>query len=84
MENTIGLVRRHLPKKTDLAKVSVKELKDIERWLNNRPRKCLGFKTTAEVFRRSVALTQCIQPIHFSSQCVTYDAHFTELIWSSV
>jgi len=57
VENTIGLVRRHLPKKTDLAKVSLKELKAIERWLNNRPRKCLGFKTPAEVFRPSVALT---------------------------
>jgi IS30 family transposase len=57
VENTIGLVRRHLPKKTDLAKVSLKEFKAIERWLNNRPRKCLGFKTPAEVFRRSVALT---------------------------
>jgi IS30 family transposase len=58
VENTIGLVRRHLPKKTDLAKVSIKELKAIERWLNNRPRKCLGFKTPAEVFRQGVALTQ--------------------------
>ena len=57
VENTIGLVRRHLPKKTDLAKVSLEEFKAIERWLNNRPRKCLGFKTPAEVFRRSVALT---------------------------
>lgn len=57
VENTIGLVRRHLPKKTNLAKVSPKELKAIERWLNNRPKKCLGFQTPAEVFRRSVALT---------------------------
>jgi len=57
VENTIGLVRRHLPKKTDLAKVSPKKLRSIERWLNNRPRKCLGFQTPAEVFRRSVALT---------------------------
>lgn len=57
VENTIGLIRRHLPKKTDLAKVSPKELKTIERWLNNRPKKCLGFQTPAEVFRRSVALT---------------------------
>jgi IS30 family transposase len=57
VENTIGLVRRHLPKKTDLAKVSSKKLKAIERWLNSRPRKCLGFQTPAEVFRRSVALT---------------------------
>lgn len=57
IENTNGLVRRHLPKKTDFAKVSAKQVKAIERKLNNRPRKCLGFQNSAEVFRRSVALT---------------------------
>lgn len=50
IENTNGLVRRYLPKKTDLAKVSNNKVIAIERWLNNRPRKCLGFKTSAEVF----------------------------------
>jgi len=56
-ENTIGLVRRWLPKKTNFATVSVGTVKAIERWLNNRPRKCLDYKTPAEVFRASVALT---------------------------
>jgi len=50
VENTIGLVRRFLPKKTNLATVSQGQLKKIESWLNTRPRKCLGFKTPAEVF----------------------------------
>jgi len=50
VENTIGLVRRFLPKKTNLAKISQVHLSKIEYWLNNRPRKCLGFKTPAEVF----------------------------------
>jgi transposase, IS30 family len=50
VENTIGLVRRFLPKKTNLATVSQDQLKKIESWLNTRPRKCLGFKTPAEVF----------------------------------
>lgn len=57
VENTIGLVRRFLPKTTDFATISGKDLRKIERWLNNRPRKCLNFKTPAEVFRESVALT---------------------------
>src|SRR5512136_2538621 len=48
VENTIGLVRRFLPKKTNLAKISQVHLTNIESWLNNRPRKCLGFKTPAE------------------------------------
>ena len=56
-ENTIGLVRRRLPKKTDFATVSDRQVKAIERWANNRPRKCLDYETPAEAFRASVALT---------------------------
>ena len=51
VENLIGLIRRYLPKGTDLAKVSVTELKSIESKLNNRPRKCLGYQTPLEVFK---------------------------------
>jgi len=51
VENTIGLVRRFLPKKTNLANISQDHLTKIEYWLNKRPRKCLGFKTPAEVFK---------------------------------
>lgn len=56
VENAAGLVRRHLPKKTDFATVPIADIKRIERWLNNLPRKCLGYKTPAEAFRLSVAL----------------------------
>ncbi len=48
-ENTIGLVRRFFPKKTDFAKVSKNRINAVERWLNHRPRKCLGFLTPLEV-----------------------------------
>jgi IS30 family transposase len=51
VENTIGLVRRFIPKKTNLAHVSQQHLTKIEDWLNNRPKKCLKFKTPAEVFK---------------------------------
>lgn len=57
VENTIGLVRRWLPKKTDFATVSNRQVKTIERWLNHRPRKCLNYKTPAEALRTAVALT---------------------------
>lgn len=53
VENTIGLVRRFFPKKTDFAKISKNRIRLVEHWLNNRPRKCLGFKTPAEVFKSS-------------------------------
>lgn len=58
VENTIGLVRRFFPKKTDFAMISTNKIQAVERWLNHRPRKCLGFKTPAEVFKAAgVALT---------------------------
>ena len=50
-ENIIGLVRRFFLQKTDFAPNSKNEILSVERWLNNRPRKCLGFKTPAEVFK---------------------------------
>lgn len=58
VENTIGLVRRFFPKKTDFATIPNNKIQSVERWLNNRPRKCLGFKTPAEVLKSpGVALT---------------------------
>jgi IS30 family transposase len=56
VENRAGLVRRHFPKRTDFAKLSQSKVKAVERWLNHRPMKCLGFQTPAEVFRRGGAL----------------------------
>lgn len=57
VENTIGLIRRFFPKKTDFRYVTEEEIKYVENWLNNRPRKCLAFKTPYEVFKQSVAVT---------------------------
>jgi len=56
VEHAISLIRRFLPKKTDFAIISPSKLKTIENLLNNRPRKCLTFKTPAEVFSSCVAL----------------------------
>lgn len=50
-ENTIGLIRRVYPKKTNFSHVSRADVKALERRLNNRPRKCLSYKTPLEVFR---------------------------------
>lgn len=49
VEHVIGLLRRYLPKGMDLATVTPKQLNMLQNKLNNRPRKCLGFKTPAEV-----------------------------------
>ncbi|MGX7092421.1 IS30 family transposase, partial [Hutsoniella sourekii] len=45
-----GLLREFLPKRTDLAKITEDELFNALWLINNRPRKCLNFKTPFEVF----------------------------------
>jgi IS30 family transposase len=57
IENTNGLIRRFLPKKTNFDTIATTNIKQVERWLNNRPRKCLDFKTPQESFESGVALT---------------------------
>ena len=49
-ENFNGLLRQYIRKGTDLRTVSEKQITDIERALNARPRKCLGFKQPIVVF----------------------------------
>jgi len=44
-----GLVRWFLPKGTDFSKISSRQIKQIESIINNRPMKCLGFKSPLEV-----------------------------------
>lgn len=48
VENAIGLLRRYLPKSTDLAQVTDDELKRVEETLNNLPRKKLNYLTPNE------------------------------------
>jgi IS30 family transposase len=49
-ENTNGLVRQYLPKRTDFRSITQLIPDKIEYLLNNRPRKTLGYKTPLEVF----------------------------------
>ena len=50
VEQVNGLIRRYIPKGTNLENISNKELREIEYKLNSRPRKCLGYKTPIEVY----------------------------------
>lgn len=54
VENTNRRARRWLPCNLDMGRVSDLELKDICDRLNATPRKCLGWKTPAEVFRENM------------------------------
>lgn len=56
VENTIGIIRRTYPKKTNFDAVSKTCIKRLERRMNNRPRKILNYQTPREVFNRRVAL----------------------------
>lgn len=49
-ENTNGLIRQFIPKKTDFKILNMNQIKLIEQNLNNRPRKSLGWKTPLQVF----------------------------------
>ena len=49
-ENTNGLIRQYLPKGKSFDGLSDQDVKAIMDRLNNRPRKCLGFRTPNQVF----------------------------------
>lgn len=49
VENTIGRLRRFIPKGTSIDEISEDYLKQIEERMNNTPRKCLGFMTPQEM-----------------------------------
>lgn len=53
-ENHNGILRRYLPKKTDFTHLSQFELNAIVKEINDRPRKCLGYETSFEAFKREL------------------------------
>ncbi|QBS11854.1 IS30 family transposase [Legionella geestiana] len=59
VENAIGRLRRFLPRKTDFQSLSEEELMQHEARFNLTPRKCLGYKTPAEVFSNKVLHFKC-------------------------
>jgi len=54
VENTNRRLRRWLPRKRDIRQCTDHDMKVICDRLNNTPRKCLGWKTPAEVFREKM------------------------------
>lgn len=55
-ENTNGLIRQYFPKGTEFDKVPVRELKRVQRQLNDRPRAVLNYLKPDEVINSLVAL----------------------------
>jgi IS30 family transposase len=49
-ENMNRMIRRFIPKGTDISKFGKREIKRIQDWLNNYPRKILNYRTPAEAY----------------------------------
>lgn len=56
-ENTNGMIRRRFPKGTNFAAVTNAQITQAENWINNYPRKILGYKSSEIVFR------ECLQEL---------------------
>ncbi len=50
MENMNGVIRRDMPRKSDITDYTQKVIETIQLLINSTPRKCLGFKTPTEAF----------------------------------
>ena len=59
VENANRRLRRYLPRKTDLAKLPEEEALGVFQACNNTPRKCLGYRTPAEIFSDQVLRLKC-------------------------
>ena len=59
IENAIGRMRRFLPRKTDLATIDNDKFNTLITIYNHTPRKCLDFKTPAEVFFNQLLHFKC-------------------------
>ena len=52
IENANGRIRRFLPRKTDLSTLTPEQIHQVALLYNHTPRKCLGYKTSAEAFAK--------------------------------
>lgn len=51
-ENQNRMIRRFIPKGTNIADIDEKEIKRIQNWMNNYPRKRLGYKTAKQMVEK--------------------------------
>ena len=55
-ENINKMIRRFLPKKTSFKGLNREDVKRIEKWINNYPRKIFNFKTSEEYYQQEIKL----------------------------
>ena len=56
MENSLGRLRRFIPKGASLNNYSAEDICHFAELMNNTPRKCLGYRTPKEVFEEQLFL----------------------------
>ncbi len=61
-ENQNRMIRRFIPKGTDIAEFSKGDIQEIEDWMNNYPRKILGYRTANQVSQ------ECLQSDSFGKR----------------
>ena len=54
-ENMNGLLRQYFPKGVPMAQIKNSQIEEAVERLNNRPRKCLGYKTPNQVFNETTS-----------------------------
>jgi len=52
-ENANRLIRRFIPKGTDIRKLTERDIERIEQWMNNYPRRIFGYRTANEIIMAS-------------------------------
>jgi transposase, IS30 family len=57
-ENQNRMIRRFIPKGTNIHEVSDKEIDNIRNWMNNYPRKRLGYKTANQVVQENLQINK--------------------------
>ena len=55
-ENTNKMVRRKIPKGSNFDNKTDEEIKEIENWINNYPRRILGYHSSKELFEKEISL----------------------------
>jgi transposase, IS30 family len=59
VENSIGLIRRYYPDRSDLSLLTARAVRRLQNKLNHRPRKILGYSTPQEVFDAQSGALHC-------------------------
>jgi transposase, IS30 family len=60
VEHVNKMIRRYVPKGTDLVSVTQRDLDAIAAMINKKPRKILGYKSSKEVFERAGLLKESV------------------------